>query len=305
MNQQPSNYSWENADPEFREKRYYNPYTNQPILNQADYDAYTAQYRAGQANSAAVSPLKKSRGKNFWKNWFLAAACCTALLCLSAVLTFSTGQAVLKKTADSQANEAWSTGYNTGYDDGYDNGYGDGTRSGKKEGYEAGRSEGYESGRSDGMDEGYLYAAETYQENFETLMKKLETPYPDRGAIFYASTEDRYAPFKILNPGNEAYFFKAYSDDGEVQKDILTFFIEPNSEATVYMPLGNYKIKYAVGSGPWYGEKMLFGPETQTYAITDFFPFTSDSGYYYGHSLTMQVEGSGNLVTDFLPLKDF
>ncbi len=56
MNQQPSNYSWENADPEFREKRYYNPYTNQPILNQADYDAYTAQYRAGQANSAAVSP---------------------------------------------------------------------------------------------------------------------------------------------------------------------------------------------------------------------------------------------------------
>ncbi len=146
---------------------------------------------------------------------------------------------------------------------------------------------------------------ETYQENFEALMKKAGNPYPDSGAIFYASTEDRYAPFKILNPETKPISLRPIRTTGRFRKDILTFFIEPNSEATVYMPLGNYKIKYAVGSGPWYGEKMLFGPETQTYAITDFFPFTSDSGYYYGHSLTMQVEGSGNLVTDFLPLKDF
>ncbi len=33
-------------------------------------------------------PLEKKPRQNFWKNWFLAAACCTALLCLSAVLTF-------------------------------------------------------------------------------------------------------------------------------------------------------------------------------------------------------------------------
>lgn len=307
MNQQPSNDLWENADPEFREKRYYNPYTNQPILNQADYDAYSAQYRAAQ-NHAAASPAsspQKSRSGNFWRNWFLAAAGCTVLLCLCAVLAFSTGQAVSGKTAENQAKQAWSTGYDDGYDDGYGNGYGDGARIGKKEGYQEGHNEGYESGRVDGVDEGYYFAAEKYQENFEILMQKMETPYPDSGDIFYASTEERYAPFEIVNPGDQAYFIKVYSDDGETQKDVLTFFVRPNSEASVSMPLGNYKVKYAMGSGPWYGEKMLFGPETQTYAIAEFFPFTADDEYYRGHTLTLRSKGGGNLVTDPLPLQEF
>lgn len=185
-----------------------------------------------------------------------------------------------------------------------------GYQEGLEEGTEQGYSQGHTDGYAEGEDNGYTAAEQKYEDKISILMHKLEEPLPGNGAILYASTEERFAPLKVNNPTNSPYFFKVYSDDGILQKDVLHFFVCPLSEAEVKLPLGSYKIKYAyspnfTNSAKWYGNKMLFGDMTYTMKFTDSFDFYIEGDYYMGSEITLRYSYNGNLSDTEIPLNEF
>lgn len=76
----------------------------------------------------------------------------------------------------------------------------------------------------------------------------------------------------------------------------IRFYARSNSVVDILVPLGEYEIYYATGD-TWYGEDLLFGPETQYYKCEGTFEFTEDYDGYSGWTLTLESVVGGNLDT--------
>lgn len=270
---------------------------------------YHQSFSGGSPNIAELQEkLKKQKSHTF------AAIIAGVVVCL---LVFAGAQAYISVEKVEAYNSGYTSGYSSGEKDGHASGKSEGYSEGKKDGYNSGYDEGKTKGEAEGEKTGYKKAAEEYENKMDILMKKLETKWPENGKVIFASTEDRYAPLTIENPTDVPYFFKMYSDDGETQKDVLQFFVRPQSTAEIYAPLGNYKIKYAYDvrytpslyikplDPSWYGDKMLFGDYSEAAAFTETFSFTVDSEYYHGFTLSMEMQIGGNLSNTDIPLEDF
>jgi hypothetical protein len=70
------------------------------------------------------------------------------------------------------------------------------------------------------------------------------------------------------------------------------------------VPLGSYKIKYAVGN-QWYGERYLFGPETSYYMADKRFDFELRGDHIRGYSIDLLLQLNGNLQAKPISPKDF
>lgn len=210
--------------------------------------------------------------------------CCVVALCL----LLSGCAEYTQEEVDSLVSGTQAYAYSQGYKEGYEEWHNEGI----SEAYDSAYSSGYE----DGKEEGHLVTAAEYSKKILDLMKRFEQPYPETGTVFL-SEYSCYAPLTVENPTDTAYYFKLYdyTDEGNSEHGVLTFFVAPQTTAEILAPLGTYSLKYAYSNGAWYGTEMLFGDDTLAALFADTFEFTDDGYSYYGYTLSMEEEIGGNL----------
>ena len=84
-----------------------------------------------------------------------------------------------------------------------------------------------------------------------------------------------------------------------------TYFMRGGTTETFPVPLGTFRLKYAVGS-EWCGDSQLFGNDTIYSAADDSFTFEETPGHYPTHwTVELILQPHGNLRTQQITRADF
>lgn len=128
-------------------------------------------------------------------------------------------------------------------------------------------------------------------------------PLPLTGEEFIYTNDEGVAPLSIKVPslGDHYYVKVVTAYNGQ---NIKSVFIRSGGKVKIKVPLGVYKVKYAMGTN-WYGRKYLFGPETQVAVCDDNFAFKVESDRVMGYTLELIKQQGGNLQTSSISLDDF
>jgi hypothetical protein len=90
----------------------------------------------------------------------------------------------------------------------------------------------------------------------------------------------------------------------------MLIYVARNSRFETKVPLGTYIIRGASGS-VWYGERMLFGPETSYFQLmqkdgtSDQFVFRRTGNQVNGYVIQLIQQVSGNLETTGIKAEEF
>jgi hypothetical protein len=125
---------------------------------------------------------------------------------------------------------------------------------------------------------------------------------PDSGYIFYKNNMERLCPLTVITQGEDSYYIKLI--DTYTQNDVIVFFVGSNVSVDLNVPVGDYEIKYASGV-KWYGEQLLFGPNTNYTKIEDVFSFTASDYFTYGWTIELYKQIGGNLESYDINAGDF
>jgi hypothetical protein len=117
-----------------------------------------------------------------------------------------------------------------------------------------------------------------------------------------ASKKDVLAPLKIITKGKSNYYIKILEE--KTSKQVLTIFIRAGESASVDIPLGRYKIRYATGS-QWYGEKHLFGANGLYKEASQISDFRLEENKAVAQVLELYPHVNGNLTSKSISDKDF
>lgn len=114
---------------------------------------------------------------------------------------------------------------------------------------------------------------------------------------------EQIAPFRIVTPsGAESYYVKL--TNAFTGALVMTFFVYGGQSFETEVPLGTYRVKYAIGS-IWYGEDHLFGPDTH-YSETDkTFEFSVQGNQINGYTVELIRQRGGNLHTRSISANQF
>ncbi len=89
--------------------------------------------------------------------------------------------------------------------------------------------------------------------------------FPPHETVEFLTDQPGRAPFKVQTEAGSNFLLKLV--DPQTRKDVMRMFIVGGREANFWVPVGEYELVYASGHN-WYGDELLFGPETQ-YARAD------------------------------------
>lgn len=139
--------------------------------------------------------------------------------------------------------------------------------------------------------------------DFANVFNEPEISLPYNGFIERFHTQPAIAPLQIITSnGGGNYYVKIvsyYSD-----QEVLTVFIREGQSIEIKVPLGNYIIKYAVGT-KWFGTEHHFGPDT-VYSQADDILVFQDTGFHItGYTLELYMQRNGNLDTDLINKSEF
>lgn len=116
---------------------------------------------------------------------------------------------------------------------------------------------------------------------------------PRNGALDRYDSREPVAPLEIQTRGSGHHYFVKLVDYLS-DSPVLTIFVRANQAVNVDVPLGSMKLRYAVGS-TWYGNELLFGPET-TYAEAEArFDFVREGRQVRGYTVELFLQPDGNL----------
>jgi len=128
-------------------------------------------------------------------------------------------------------------------------------------------------------------------------------PLPTNGDETPYSLAEAVAPLTIsTRQGVGHYFVKIV--DWLTGAPVLTVFVHAGQSVSTKVPLGSYKIKYAVGT-QWYGEADLFGPSTSYNMADKRFDFEKKGDSVFGFTVKLFSQPHGNLATTQIGRKDF
>jgi len=85
---------------------------------------------------------------------------------------------------------------------------------------------------------------------------------------------------------------------------VQTIFIRAGQTVKTKVPLGSYKIKYAMGK-TWYGEIHRFGPSTGYSEADRRLDFKEVDDGIWGHTLELFLQRDGNLHTSQISADQF
>ena len=118
-------------------------------------------------------------------------------------------------------------------------------------------------------------------------------PLPRNGALNRYSSRKAIAPLEIRTRGAEHHYFIKLVDS-MTEAPVLTVFVRGGQSANLKVPLGQMKMRYAVGS-EWYGERYLFGPETSYAEADSEFEFKVEGDQITGYTVELFLQRNGNL----------
>lgn len=134
-------------------------------------------------------------------------------------------------------------------------------------------------------------------------------PVPDSGEILFEQPylDERIAPLTIDASGQSSFtgfYVKLRSSTTKVPA--LAFYVKGGTTAKLAVPLGTYQLLYASGySYSWYGQDLLFGPNTSYYLADNLFNFYEEDGYVNGWTVTLDKQYNGNLDIDEISAAEF
>ena len=109
-----------------------------------------------------------------------------------------------------------------------------------------------------------------------------EVPEPLNGDTFVLPDAERLADLSIHTYGDDDYYFVlAPIGSDEI---VMSFYVHGGTFAKVPVPLGKYRLFFAVGTD-WLGPELLFGEDTTYYQSPDNLFFYFDGRKYVGDNL--------------------
>lgn len=141
-----------------------------------------------------------------------------------------------------------------------------------------------------------------------TLVQK---PLPRSGVIKYYTNSEPVAPFEIKTSRNDYYndettatnYFIKLVDYYDEDITWVTLFVRNGESVKVDVPVGDYKLKYAIGE-TWYGEKDLFGHKTSYSKSDQKLSFTNSGYMVYGHTITLYKVQNGHYEQNWCNFED-
>jgi hypothetical protein len=125
----------------------------------------------------------------------------------------------------------------------------------------------------------------------------------NQGILKKATKTEAIAPFTIITPsGQENYYIKLV--DAFTGKLVRSFYVHGGQNFTTEVPLGTFKVKYAIGQ-TWYGKKLLFGDKTRYSEADKLFNFTVEGNEVSGFTVELVKQRGGNLHTRSIPVNQF
>ena len=76
----------------------------------------------------------------------------------------------------------------------------------------------------------------------------------------------------------------------------MTAFIPSGSKFIEHVPVGKYRVKYAVGQN-WYGTRWLFGPKTVFKSLDHVFDFNIKDNQISGYQLDLYLQPMGLIAS--------
>lgn len=126
---------------------------------------------------------------------------------------------------------------------------------------------------------------------------------PENGSIARYHVKQAAVPLEIkTNIGFGHFYVKLI--DADTRTVALTVFIHEGESAVMDVPMGNYEMKYAVGT-EWYGEAHLFGPDTACSKVEERFEFKMIGEKFSGYTVELYLNEPGNLDTEPITLSQF
>lgn len=118
---------------------------------------------------------------------------------------------------------------------------------------------------------------------------------PKNGFEIARTNDQRIAPFTIVTRSDEQHFFVKL-EDSTTREQVLGVFLRAGESVRTKVPIGTFRLKYASGR-EWYGEKLLFGPETSYFMADRDFTFRTANGKTSGYTVELFLQPNGNLRT--------
>jgi curved DNA-binding protein CbpA len=125
---------------------------------------------------------------------------------------------------------------------------------------------------------------------------------PPNGFFARYQNQPAVAPLTITVAPGAHYLVKI--EDAGTGVPVLSVFIHSGQTVQTKAPLGNFRLKYAMGS-TWYGEQFLFGPETNYHKAERTLGFSQTATGYSGHIIQLIKQVSGNLPTTQIGPRDW
>lgn len=144
-----------------------------------------------------------------------------------------------------------------------------------------------------------------YDEVRNSVEVALEVRRPANGLVFSNSVGSDYCTFTVYASDADACVKVALKND---PKKFVQFYVRANEDATVYIPEGEYIVKYVTGPY-WFNEVSMFGKWGSYAQADETFTLTirRDGGYIYydAISLTLYSVIDGNTDVVELPADKF
>ena len=124
---------------------------------------------------------------------------------------------------------------------------------------------------------------------FELLQPKSQ-PLPQK-RVMRKKYHKGLAPLTIRTRDDGRHYYLKLIDDRDASTT-MTAFIPSGSEFTEHVPVGKYRVKYAVGQN-WYGTRWLFGPKTVFKNLEQVLDFKVNDNQISGYQLDLYLQPVG------------
>lgn len=101
------------------------------------------------------------------------------------------------------------------------------------------------------------------------------------------------SPLIVETDEDYGYFIKI--NNVESDKTVISFFLHPNQNFELSIPIGNYRIYYGIGK-EWESINTMFGKDGSYYKSNFIYIFTEEMGY------TFKIKKNGNIEYDELKI---
>jgi len=134
------------------------------------------------------------------------------------------------------------------------------------------------------------------------MLKPKPHPLPRRG-VLQKKYHKGLAPLTIRTRNDGRHYYLKLIDDAN-ESTMMTAFIHSGSKFVAHVPVGKYRVKYAVGQF-WYGSRWLFGPETVFKYMDQVLEFKVQDNQISGYQLNLYLQPMGLLTAQKNYVFDF